>query len=326
MTSPLRFGVLGAARIAPPALIEPAQTIDTVAVTRIAARDRSRAEAFAADHGIPNVSDDYRGVIEADDVDVVYNPLPMSLHAEWTIAALRAGKDVFCEKPFASNASEATEMVRVAEEEGRVLGEAFHYRYHPMFRLILEVVRGGHIGRIERVEGNFAIRIAQPDIRWDYETSGGSLMDLGCYPMSWVRHVTGEEPAVVSAEAELGPPQIDAAITAELKFPSGATGRVHSSMVAPTDDISMMITGSDGEIVAANPMAPHKGNLLTIRSAAGETSGRIDGGVTYEHMLRAFVDHLVHGTPFPTSGQDSISNMAAIDAVYAAAGLNVRGT
>ncbi len=326
MTAPLRFGVLGAARIAPPALIEPAATIDSVAVTRIAARDRSRAEAFAAQHGIPNVSDDYQAVIEADDVDVVYNPLPMSLHAEWTIAALRAGKDVFCEKPFASNATEAAEMVRVAEEEGRVLGEAFHYRYHPMFRRILELVQGGHIGRVERVEGNFAIQIAQPDIRWDYETSGGSLMDLGCYPMSWVRHVTGEEPTVASAEAEVGPPQIDAAITAELQFPSGATARVHSSMVAPTDDISMLIAGSEGEIIANNPMAPQNGNLLTIRTGAGETSGRVDGGITYDFMLRAFVDHLVHGAPFPTSGKDSIANMAAIDAVYTAAGLKVRGT
>jgi len=326
VTTPLRFGVLGAARIAPPALIAPAATLDTVAVTRIAARDRTRAEAFAAEHSIPNVSDGYRDVIEADDVDVVYNPLPMSLHAEWTIAALRAGKDVFCEKPFASNATEAAEMVRVAEEEGRVLGEAFHYRYHPMFRRILELVQGEHIGRVERVEGNFAIEIAQPDIRWSFETSGGSLMDLGCYPMSWVRHVTGEEPTVVSADAEVGPPEIDAAITAELRFPSGATGRVHSSMVSPTDDISMRIIGSAGEILANNPMAPHKGNLLTIRTAAGDTSGPIDGGVTYEHMLRAFVDHVVHGAPFPTSGQDSIANMAAIDAVYSAAGLKVRGT
>ncbi|NNK92242.1 MAG: Gfo/Idh/MocA family oxidoreductase, partial [Acidimicrobiia bacterium] len=256
----------------------------------------------------------------------VYNPLPMSLHAEWTIAALRAGKDVFCEKPFASNATEAAEMVRVANEEGRVLGEAFHYRYHPMFLRILDEVRSGRIGTLERVEAAFEISIPQPDIRWDYETSGGSLMDLGCYPMSWVRHVTGEQPTVVSATAEVGPPQIDAAITAELRFPSGATGRVHSSMVAPVEDISMTIAGSAGEIVAGNPMAPHNGNMLTIRTAGGETSGQIEAGITYDHMVRAFVDHLVHGSPFPTAGQDSIDNMAAIDAVYVAAGLKIRGT
>ncbi|NNK91378.1 MAG: Gfo/Idh/MocA family oxidoreductase, partial [Acidimicrobiia bacterium] len=152
MSDMLRFGILGAARIAPLALVEPVAKIDSVEITRVAARDRARAEAFAEEHGIANVADDYRAVIEADDVDVVYNPLPMSLHAEWTIAALRAGKDVFCEKPFASNATEAVEMVRVAEEEGRVLGEAFHYRYHPMFLRILDEVRSGRIGSVERVE------------------------------------------------------------------------------------------------------------------------------------------------------------------------------
>lgn len=326
MSDVVRFGILGAARIAPLALTDPGAKIDSVEVTRVAARDRDRAEAFAAAHGIANVSDDYQAVIEADDVDVVYNPLPMSLHAEWTIAALRAGKDVFCEKPFASNATEAAEMVRVATEEGRVLGEAFHYRYHPMFLRILDEVRSGRIGTLERVEGAFEISIPQPDIRWDYATSGGSLMDLGCYPMSWVRHITGEEPSVVSATAEVGPPQIDASITAELAFPSGATGRVSSSMVAPVEDISMIITGSVGEIIAGNPMAPHKGNSLTIRTAGGETRGQIEAGITYDHMLRAFVDHLVHGAPFPTSGQDSVGNMAAIDAVYTAAGLKLRGT
>lgn len=326
VTSTLRFGILGAARIAPLALIRPVAKIDSAEVTRVAARDRQRAEAFASEHGIPAVADDYRAVIEADDVDVVYNPLPMSLHAEWTIAALKAGKHVFCEKPFASNATEAVEMVRVAEEEGRILGEAFHYRYHPMFGRILAEVLSGRIGSIERVEGAFAISIPQPDIRWDYDTSGGSLMDLGCYPMSWVRHVTREQPTVVSAEAEVGPEQIDASITAELSFPSGATGRVHSSMVSPVEDISMTIVGTAGEIIAGNPMAPHNGNLLTIRTSGGETSGPIEAGITYDHMVRAFVDHVVHGAPFPTAGQDSIDNMAAIDAVYVAAGLKVRGT
>ena len=323
--SVIRFGILGAARIAPKALLLPAQAMSSVEVTRVAARDRSRAEAFAAEHGIDNVSDSYAEVIEADDVDVVYNPLPMHLHAEWTIAALRAGKDVFCEKPFASNADEAAEMIRVANEEGRVLCEAFHHWYHPMFQRILQVVQSGAIGRVERAESFFNISIDQPDIRWDYATSGGSLMDLGCYSVTWVRHVVGEEPSVVSATAELGPDRIDAAMHAELAFPSGATASIESSMVQPDDDIRLEITGSAGSITAINPLAPQNGNVLTIRTEGGETSGEIHGGNTYEHMLRAFVDHRDHGLAFPTMGQDSIDNMAAIDAIYTAAGLPIRG-
>lgn len=329
-SNPIRIGILGAARIAPKALIEPAAKLSTVEVTRIAARDRGRAEAFATEHNIAGVSTTYAEVIEADDVDVIYNPLPMSLHAEWTIAALRAGKHVFCEKPFASNAAEATEMVRVADQEGLVLAEAFHYRYHPMFLRILDEVASGRIGAVERVEGVFHASISREtgsgatDLRWDYNLSGGSLMDLGCYPMSWVRHVTGEEPTVVSAEAVEDPDKIDAAMTCELSFPSGATGSVSSAMERGPE-IAMTIVGSTGRIEAANPMAPQMGNLLTITTSAGTTSGPVDAGVSYDHMFRAFIDHLVLGSPFPTSGQDSINNMAAIDAVYQAAGLPLRG-
>ncbi|MCP4227364.1 MAG: Gfo/Idh/MocA family oxidoreductase, partial [Actinomycetia bacterium] len=196
MSHLLRFGVLGAARIAPRALIDPVAKLSGVEVSRVAARDPQRAATFAADHDIAEVSATYAEVIAADDVDIVYNPLPMSLHAEWTIAALRAGKHVLCEKPFASNATEAADMVRVAEEEGRILGEAFHYFYHPLFRRILDEVASGRIGDLVRLEAEFETPVAKPNLRWDYATSGGSLMDLGCYPMHWVRQLAGEEPTV----------------------------------------------------------------------------------------------------------------------------------
>ena len=330
----LRFGILGAARIAPKALTVPAQAVSTAEMTVVAARDRSRAEAFAAEHGVGRVADDYQAVVEADDVDVVYNPLPMHLHAGWTIAALRAGKHVLCEKPFASNAAEAAQMVRVADAENRILGEAFHHAYHPMFRRIIDLVASGAIGNVTRAEGYFNIAIRQPDIRWDYATSGGSLMDLGCYSTIWVRHVmqaspdggATDEPTVTSASAEEGPQHVDARIEAELEFPSGATGRVESSMIAEDGDVRLEIVGTEGSITAQNPLAPQNGNTLTVRTAAGETSGEVVGGTTYEHMVRAFCDHVTHGTAFPTKGADSIANMAAIDAIYSAAGLPVRGT
>lgn len=325
MSDSLRFGILGAARIAPKALVKPASKISTVEVTRIAARDHERAAAFAAEHAISGVADSYQELIEAADVDVVYNPLPMSLHAEWTIAALRAGKHVLCEKPFASNAAEARAMIHAAKEEDRVLAEAFHYRYHPMFGRILDEVNSGRIGGVTRIEARFDVPIAQPDIRWDFATSGGSLMDLGCYPMSWVRHLTGEEPTVLGVDVEEGPEKIDAVISAELRFPSGVTASVSSAMTRGPS-ILLMVVGTEGRIEAENPMAPQNGNRLTIETGGGRTSGPVDAGVSYDHMLRAFVDLVVHGAPFPTSGTDSIANMAAIDAVYEAAGLPLRGT
>ncbi|MFV0259389.1 MAG: Gfo/Idh/MocA family protein [Acidimicrobiales bacterium] len=320
----VRFGVLGAARIAPKALIRPIAAIDGAVVTVVAARDRFRAEAFAAEHGIPTVVDDYAAVVTSDQVDVVYNPLPMSLHAHWTIAAMEAGKHVLCEKPFAANAAEAAAMVAAASRTGRVLGEAFHHRYHPLFPRVLDEVRSGRIGPLRRVEAWFSTPVARPDLRWDYATAGGSLMDLGCYPMSWVRHVTGEEPAVVSAAAVEGPPRIDASMETELVFPSGVTARVRSAMDEPRA-AGMRIIGRDGGIDVDNPMAPQSGNRLTITTPGGTTTGPVDAGVSYDHMVRAFLDHLVHGAPFPTSGADAVANMAAIDAVYEASGLGRRG-
>ena len=324
----LRFGVLGAARITPKALIDASADVHSMEVTTVAARDKSRAEAFATEHGIANVSDSYQALIESPDIDVVYNPLPMNLHAEWSIAALRAGKHVLCEKPFASNADEAQEMVDVAAAEGLILGEAFHHYYHPMFQHIVDVAQSGAIGSITHVDGYFNIKIPQPDIRWDYATSGGSLMDLGCYPLHWVRHVVGEEPTVTSAVATIEPEHIDADMAAELSFPSGATAHIESSMaksaLAPKD-IRLEVTGTKGSITALNPLSPQSGNTVTIRSETGETTAEFDAGSTYAHMVRAFCDHVTHGLPFPTKGTDAINNMAAIDAIYTAAGLPVRG-
>lgn len=335
MSGPLRFGVLGAARIAPKALIGPVSKIDSATVTRVAARDRSRAEAFAEQHDIAEVSDDYQALVESDDVDVVYNPLPIHLHKDWTIAALRAGKHVLCEKPFASNAAEAAEMVAVAEETGLILGEAFHHWYHPLFQRTLQLIREGVIGEVVRAEGCHSRMIPElydgrPDIRWNYSSSGGSTMDLGCYSTTWVRHAVqasfpGEEPTVVSSVATERPEKVDADLTAELTFPSGATGLVESSMIRPEKEVRLEVIGTEGSITVLNPLSPQNGNTLTVRTASGESSGQVDAGTTYEHMARAFVDHVTVGSPFFTSGQDSIANMAAIDGMYMAAGLPMRG-
>jgi predicted dehydrogenase len=320
----LRIGVLGAARIVPRGLLQPAAASPDVVVTRLAAREPSRARAFALEHGIPAVSASYAELIEADDVDVVYNPLPISLHAPWTIAALRAGKHVLCEKPLASNAAEAIQMVTAARVEGRALGEAFHHRYHPLFDRIVAVVASGVLGSLQRLEGTFTVPIDRPDIRWDYTTGGGALMDLGCYPVSWLRHLTGQEPTVARADAVEGTALVDATITAELSFPSGVSGLVHASMVEPERRL-LRVVGSEGLLEASNPISPQRGHSLVIETDGGRTTAPVDGGSSYGHMLRAFTDHVVHGTPYLTQGDDSLANMATIDAIYQAAGMALRG-
>ena len=153
----LRFGVLGAARITPAALIAPAADSQRAQVVAIAARDPERARRFAEEHRIERVDPTYEALIENPDVDAVYNPLPASLHAQWTIQALERGKHVLCEKPFAANAPEAEQMVAAARERDRVLVEAFHYRYHPLANRIVEVVASGALGDVRRLEAAFCV-------------------------------------------------------------------------------------------------------------------------------------------------------------------------
>ncbi|HIC33441.1 MAG TPA: Gfo/Idh/MocA family oxidoreductase, partial [Gammaproteobacteria bacterium] len=177
MSEPLRIGTLGAAGITPAALMEPAKENDDVTVVAVAARDRDRAEQFAERHHIQSVYDHYDDVIADDSLDVIYNPLPISRHLEYTVKALRAGKHVLCEKSFALNAREAEKMHAVAQETGLVLIEAFHYRYHPIFRRALEIVESGTLGKLEHIDARFVVGTPNAEnIRMHYETGGGATM------------------------------------------------------------------------------------------------------------------------------------------------------
>ncbi|MET0413314.1 MAG: Gfo/Idh/MocA family oxidoreductase [Polyangiaceae bacterium] len=327
MAKPVKFGVLGAARIAPTALIIPSRLGDEARAVVVAARDFERAQRFAEEHQIPRVARSYEEVVNDPEVDVVYNPLPMNLHKEWTIAALRAGKDVLCEKPFASNAKEAEEMVRVAAETGRFLVEAFHYRYHPFFERILSVVKSGKLGKLQSVDGKFVVAIKdRNDLRHKYETSGGATMDLGCYPLHWLRQVVGEEPEVVSARADIGNPKVDLTMEAELLFPGGVKGKMLTSMADEwAFSTTLEVVGERGRLFARNPLAPHGGHELRITIDGDETTEQVPGQTTFRHQLVAFVNARAGDKKLPTMGQDSIDNMRLIDAVYRAAGLPIRG-
>src|SRR5215813_5752415 len=167
--APVRIGIVGAAQIAPLALIKPARENDEVVVAAVAARDVSRAQTFAAKHGIARVHDSYEALIADPDLDAVYNPLPNGLHGRWTRAALAAGKHVLCEKPFTANADEAAEVAAVAATSGRVVMEAFHYRYHPLARRAREILDAGEIGRLRHVETWLCFPLPRfSDIRYNH--------------------------------------------------------------------------------------------------------------------------------------------------------------
>jgi predicted dehydrogenase len=324
----LRIGVLGAARIAPAAVIKPARSLDGVRIVAVAARDASRAQAFATKHGIDRVHAGYDELIADPEIDAVYNPLPNGLHGHWTVAALEAGKHVLCEKPFTANRDEAVAVAAVAASSGKVVMEAFHYRYHPLALRMREIVMSGELGQLEHVEAWECFPLPKfSDIRYQLDLAGGALMDAGCYAIHMARLVGGGgEPDVVSAEAKLRSDQVDRAMRAELRFPAGHTGRVGCSMWSTSLlRLSVRARGSDGELTVFNPVAPQFFHRLSVRTRDGRRTEKVGSRPTYSYQLEAFRDAVGGRTDANlTPPADSIANMAVIDAVYRAAGLDPR--
>jgi len=322
----LRIGVLGAARIAPVALIRPAKSNSDVAVTAVAARDHARAKAFAAKQGIPRVLASYEELIADPDVDAIYNPLPNGLHGRWTRAALSAGKHVLCEKPFTANATEAAGVAELAAKSEQVVMEAFHYRYHPLALRIEEIVALGELGKLQRVEANMCFPLPKfSDIRYNYALAGGATMDAGCYAVHMARIFGAGTPEVVSAQAKLRDPQIDRAMVAELQYPDGHTGRVRCSMwSANLIQISARVVGEHGELRVLNPVAPQFFHRLSVRSANGKRVERFSRRPSYAYQLDSFAAAALRGDPVKTKPEDAVVNMTVIDAIYRAAGLPLR--
>jgi predicted dehydrogenase len=292
----------------------------------VAARDPARARTFAAAHGIPRVLDSYQALVEDPDVDAVYLPLPNGLHGRWTLAALAAGKHVLCEKPFTANAAEAEEVAAAAEASDLVVMEAFHWRYHPLAQRMVDIVRSGELGDVRHVETAMCFPLAKrSDIRWQPSLAGGALMDTGCYAVHWARTLVGEEPEVTGATAKLRAPGIDRFARVELRFPSGATGRVTASMWSSRVlQLSARVEGSEGTMSVLNPIAPQYGHRLTVRTTAGRRREKVAGESTYVHQLRAFVAAVRDGAPTLTPPSESVANMRVLDAAYRAAGLEPR--
>jgi predicted dehydrogenase len=321
MNHPTRIGLLGASRIARGAAIAPVRDDPRFVVTAVAARDPERARAYAAEHAIPAVAGDYAALINRDDVDVVYNALPPAGHKRWTIAALEAGKAVLCEKPFARDAAEARSMVEAAEADGRILLEAFHYRFHNVMRAAVALAREGALGRLISVEAAFEVPIpdAPGELRWSADQGGGALMDLGTYTVHALRSIAGAEPIVKSASGvfENG---VDAAMRAELMFPDGVAGVIACSMTATAPRAVLAVTGERGTLEIMNFLAPQMGcRFTTVIDGETRTHGT-DGPSTYAAQL-IHLHQVLNGETTPlTGGADAIANMAAIDAIYRAAG------
>jgi predicted dehydrogenase len=327
LAGPVRFGVLGTAHITPVALLRPARLLPDLDVVAVASRDETRGRRFGARFGVPCVHRSYADLVADPNLDAVYVPLPNTLHAEWAIRALEAGKHVLCEKPLAANAPEAALIASAADKTGRVLAEGLHWRYHPLADRMTHVVQSGAIGPARHIEATLTtLRFHPADIRYRLDLGGGALMDLGCYGIDIVRHLAGADPEVVSATARLAGRGVDRWMRAELRFADGRTGRITCALFsAALLRRDIRVAGETGAMRVTNPLAPHLFNRLRIQTPAGSTVERIGGESTYVHQLRAFVRAVRGGERLPSDTANGLANMRLIDEIYRRAGLQPRG-
>ncbi|PFH51856.1 hypothetical protein AMATHDRAFT_58388 [Amanita thiersii Skay4041] len=360
---PIKFGILGAANIAPIALVSPSSNHLEVVVYAVAAREKKRAEEFAKKHGILKAyggSSGYQELLSDPEVDAVYNPLPNGLHYEWTMKALAAGKHVLLEKPSSDTAEETRMMYDLAEAKGLVLLEAFHYRFHPAIQRTKAIIKSGELGSIKHISTTMTIPagfVGHSDIRLNYELGGGGLMDMGCYALNCIRYLSSSNPvSVTSASHHLHvppsasssfTPNVDRGTTAELVLPNNATATLECDLGIPYKfgfipsfpSITAKVECEGGLIEVYNFVLPTFYHSITIRKN-GEKSrtekvytfedGKMRGKgedwwTTYRYQLEAFVDKLQGRTPDTwIEKEDSISNIEWIERIYEKSGLGSR--
>ena len=309
---PVRWGILSTARINEQVLAGMKQS-DRVAVVAVASRDKARADAYARERAIERAHGSYEGLLEDPDVEAIYISLPNSLHVDWSIRALEAGKHVLCEKPFDRRPAEVERAFDIAEGTGRLLMEAFMYRHHPQTKRFAEVVGSGAIGELRQVRSSFSFTLKDPEnVRLRPELDGGALMDVGCYCLSIARLLAGE-PELVFGRQLLGPTGVDVRFAALLQFPGDVLAEFHCGFDLPSgSDVEAI--GSEGSVLVRSPFLcrdPH----LELNGERVE----VDDVDRYLMQAENFSD-AVHGVAEPLLGRaDAVGQARAIDALYRSA-------
>lgn len=313
----IRVGIIGAARVATYAMIAPAREHPRVEVVAVASRDTVRGRAYAETHGIPVFHDSYASLVADPTVDLVYVATPPAFHLEHARLAIAAGKPVLVEKPFAMDAAEAALLLAEAAAAGVAVFEAMHARHRGVWALINQQLK--HIGRLRQIDAVFdiAVSTAEDEFRWQESLGGGALMDLGVYPLAWVRAVAGDPLAVEAAEMRRlrG---ADAAFSATLALPGGGVANVAADMTAPRR-AELVLTGSNGRILLDNAMSQSAGQTLLVETPAGSITHPLHGASTFAAQLDAVAATLLDGAPFPLAAGDPLASMRAIDMVRARA-------
>ncbi len=315
----LRWGILGVARINR-ALIPPLQASDRNQLTGIASRNEDRAREAARQSGIPRSYGSYEALLADPEIDVVYVPLPNDLHVEWTVRAARAGKHVLCEKPLALTVEDVDRISEAARASGVVVAEAFMYRHHPQTLRVREIAASGELGRLRHVHGSFTFNIdRESDVRLNPAQGGGSLWDVGCYPVSFTRFVLGEEPVEVFGWSVTEGAGVDTTFSGQLRFPSGALASFDCGFRAPFRT-RMEVVGDKGVLVVPRPFKPGSEERVLLSSGTHEPKEIVvPGADLYRGEVEDLADAVLLKRQPRVSLADSRANVATLAALLRSA-------
>ena len=323
----MKFGSLGIAKILEEGLIRPAQDHPEIKVIAVSSREESIAKDYAQVHSIKKYYSDYNSLIIDKDVEAVYIPLPNGLHYEWAVKALEAGKHVLCEKPLCSNGFEAFSLFELAKNKNLILLDAYHHSFHPTFIRAKEIIKRGDIGEIKEIKGRFTVNIPRPDIRFDYNLSGGAFMDPGCYLVHALVHFFEDFPEIVSTEVKRDKTdsRIDIKSKAELLIGGKTKAEIYSSLESKKDmEIWIEFLGEEGSLKIDNYVRS-EGGKLCLRGKDNITKEEsFSSKSTFSHQLDKFLT-LVQEGPNENLANESKKIMKLLDELYIFSDLPIRG-
>jgi len=315
----LNWALLGTARINR-SVIPPLRASARNRLLGVASRSADRARAYAAEWGLARIWPSYDDLLADPEVDVVYIPLPNALHAEWTVRAVEAGKHVLCEKPLATRVADVDAIAAAATARRRVVAEAFMYRHHPQTRQVKQLLDEGAVGELRLFRGTFRFTLSRPDdARWAPAMGGGSLWDVGCYPVSFARYLMGTEPVEVLGWQHVTPGGVDDTFAGHLHFAAGVCAAFDSSFRAPFA-AEFEVVGTGGTLRLRNPYKPGLDPIIDLVDHEGRSREIVaDGQDLYSGEVEDLAAAVLDGQPPRMSLADSRGNVAVLAALHESA-------
>jgi len=316
----LNWGLLSTANINR-ALIPPLQVSKRNHLLAVASRSQDNADKYAKEKHIERAYGTYEALLADPDIDIIYNPLPNHLHAEWTVKAVEAGKHVLCEKPIALTVEEVDAIKAAAHKHGRIVAEAFMYRHHPQTLQVQEMVKSGSLGTLKLIRGGFGFFLDRPrDIRLNPTMGGGSIWDVGCYPISYARTIVGEAPLEVFGTQVTGPTGIDLTFTGQMTFANDILAQIDCSFDIPLY-WGVEILGSEASLRIPSPFKPDVNEKLFLTRDDKTETIKVKGQELYLGEVEDMADAILLGKAPHISLDDSRANVAVISAFLESARL-----